>query len=149
MKVRLVCREEMREELERMLRAGGFEISEPADLTLTEENFSPTRILIKDVSGEAAWVEFDELEMVESFNHELTFHVGKKKYVVRERLYAIEEELPKDKFVRVNQSCIVNRTHIARIMPTFGSRYDLTMKCGIKTSVTRSYYTDFKRRFGL
>lgn len=149
MKVRLQCREEMKAELERMLRAGGFEISEPADFVLTEENFSPKRLLLKNEEGFSEWVEVEEIEMVESFNHILCFYVGNERYSLRERLYAIEEQLPKDRFVRVSQSCIVNRFEIVKIVPAFGSRFDITMRCGAKTCVTRSYFAEFKRRFCL
>ena len=149
MKVRLQCNKEKREELERMLRAGGFEVSSSGELVLYEENFVLSRILLKDENGGFEWVDMNEIEMVESFDHILLFYVGSERYSLRDRLYAVEEKLPKDKFVRISQSCIVNRLEIVKIVPTFGSRYDVTMRCGVKTCVTKSYFLDFKKRFGL
>ena len=132
-----------------MLTAGGFEISTEGEFVLYEEEFFPDRLFVKDKDGERAVIAVDDIIMVESFNHELVFYVGEEQYTLRERLYAIEERLPFERFVRVSQSCIVNRYEIVRIVPAFGSRYDLTLSNGLKTSVARSYFTTFKRRFGL
>ncbi len=148
-KVRLCCREEKREELERMLRAGGFTVSADGELVLTEENFFPDRFLVQNRRGENVLLDREEIVMVESFNHDLIFHSGGKEFRLRERLYVIEGELPADDFVRVNHSAIVNRKKLVKIVPALGSRFELTLEGGIRTSVSRSYYAEFKRRFGI
>ena len=112
-KVRLCCREEKREELERMLRAGGFTVSADGELVLSEENFFPDRFLVQNKRGENVLLDREEIVMVESFNHDLIFHSGGEEFRLRERLYVIEGDLPTDDFVRVNQSAIVNRKKLA------------------------------------
>lgn len=77
------------------------------------------------------------------------FYVGSERYSLRDRLYSVVEKLPKDKFVRISQSCIINRLEIVKSLPTLGSRYDINMRCGVRTCVTKSYFLDFKKRFGL
>ena len=79
-----------------------------------------------------------------------TYAVGidGKKYMLRKRLYEIEEYLPPD-FIRINKSSIGNRKRIRRFITTVSGGVDAEFKSGFTDYVSRRCFTDIKRRLGL
>ena len=79
-----------------------------------------------------------------------TYAVGidGKKYMLRKRLYEIEEYLPPD-FIRINKSSLGNRKRIRRFITTVSGGVDAEFKSGFTDYVSRRCFADIKRRLGL
>lgn len=79
-----------------------------------------------------------------------TFAVGKdgRKYLLKRRLYEIEESLPPE-FIRINKSSLANRNRILRFKTTISGGVDAEFKCGYTEYVSRRCFAELKRRFGL
>jgi DNA-binding LytR/AlgR family response regulator len=74
-------------------------------------------------------------------------HTEKEKHLVQKRLYQIEETAG-EKFVKINQSCIVNVALIERFEPTFGGSLMVVMKNGYRDYVSRRQMKIVKERIG-
>ena len=73
---------------------------------------------------------------------------GGKRYLLKKRLYEIEESLPPE-FIRINKSSIANRKCIKRFTTTISGAVDVEFKSGFKEYVSRRCFADLKRRYGL
>ena len=73
---------------------------------------------------------------------------GGKRYLLKKRLYEIEESLPPE-FIRINKSSIANRKRIRRFTTAISGAVDVEFKSGFKEYVSRRCFADLKRRYGL
>ena len=71
----------------------------------------------------------------------------REKLQVQKRLYRIEEMLDA-RFVKINQSCIVNVGCIERFEATFGGSLLVILKNGYKDYVSRRQMKTVKERIG-
>ncbi len=72
---------------------------------------------------------------------------GEKKYLIKQRLYQIEETLGAD-FLKINQSCIVNVSMIERFDTSLGGSLTVRLKSGYKDYVSRRQLKIVKERIG-
>ncbi len=80
---------------------------------------------------------------------EKTFAVcAGKRYLVRKRLYALEEVLPGD-FERISKSAIANMKRIAKFRVQLSGAVDAVFKSGYVECISRRCFHDLKRRYGL
>ena len=70
------------------------------------------------------------------------------RYLLKKRLYEVEELLPPE-FIRINKSSIANRKRIRRFTTTISGAVDAEFKSGFKEYVSRRCFADLKRRYGL
>lgn len=75
-------------------------------------------------------------------------HTAREKLLVQKRLYKIEE-IAGERFVKINQSCIVNVAGIERFEATFGGSLMVVMKNGYRDYVSRRQMKAVKERIGL
>ena len=71
-----------------------------------------------------------------------------KKYQVKSRLYQIEEKLT-DKYIKINQSCIVNIDHIVKFKTMYNGFLQIVLKNNHVEYVSRSNLKLVKERFGI
>ena len=74
--------------------------------------------------------------------------VGKEKYTVRYRLYALEEILDGD-FIKINQGCIVNVNTVKKFEASVGGAIKIILGNGFEDYISRRELSKVKRRFGL
>ena len=73
---------------------------------------------------------------------------GKKRYLIRRRLYQLEQQMPSC-FVKINQSCLANIKYIARFETVFTGTLRVVFKNGETDYVSRRNLKQIKERFGL
>lgn len=79
---------------------------------------------------------------------ERTYALGEKgRYQMKLRLYQLEERLG-DRFVRINQSCIVNIEMIESFKTSLGGSLMVTLKNGYRDYVSRRRIKTVKERIG-
>lgn len=69
------------------------------------------------------------------------------KLQLKMRLYQLEEQFP-DRFVKINQSCLVNVDKIARFDVSIGGSLMVTMENGYKDYISRRQMRTVKDRIG-
>lgn len=74
--------------------------------------------------------------------------VGKERFTVRYRLYALEEILDGD-FVKINQGCIINVNAVKKFEASVGGAIKIILGNGFEDYISRRELSKVKRRFGL
>ena len=74
--------------------------------------------------------------------------VGEKEYATKLRIKQIEG-LVDDRFIKINQGCIVNVGRVEKFAVSFGGALKIVLKNGRFDYVARREVKNIKRRFGL
>lgn len=75
--------------------------------------------------------------------------VQKKRYIIKQKLYELEETLVNHYFIRVSKYALVNINRIDYIKPALNSKLILIMENGDQLEVNRHYYKAFKKALKL
>lgn len=73
----------------------------------------------------------------------------KGEYVLRSRLYELEEQLVREKFIRISNSEIVNLTRIKNFDLSYAGTIGVTLTNGETTFVSRRYVPKIKQALGI
>ena len=116
------------------------------------------RLVLQDgISDQIAGYGEDEIVMLdiretECFivEDEKTFALYKsgKRYLVRKRLYELEEMLPGE-FVKISKSAIANRSKIVKFKVQLSGAVDAVFESGNVECISRRCFAELKRRYGL
>lgn len=148
-KVKIICDEKKRVDIERMLIAGGFSVCDDAEFVLIESGVFLSTITGRDLSGERVIIKIEDIEYFESFGHDIfLITTEKERLKISEKMYELEAALP-PVFIRIGQSNIVYKKRIRKIIPSLFQRFDLIMDSGVRLRVTRSYYNRFCEALGI
>lgn len=96
------------------------------------------RLTIKE--GDRTYLHrIDDIDWVEADAKYVKIHSGKRTYVMRETMKAMEDRLVGADFVRVSRSAIVNLDRIREIQPWFNGDYVLILRDGTEVTTTKGY----------
>lgn len=95
-------------------------------------------------------INYEKVLYFEGIGNEVFCVTKDKKYKIKEKLYALEEELGSKGFVRVSKGFIVNISKVTQIIPWFNNKLLLQIE-GIdrEIDVTRKYVKEFKKFLGI
>lgn len=91
---------------------------------------------------------YDDVVCFISDNNKVFALVGKHKYLIKKRLYQIEEQLDLN-YVRINQSCIANIKQISKFSASFNGFLQVHFKNGYSDYVSRRELKNVKERIGI
>ena len=148
MKIKLIASEEHYDELAHELTSMGVELSDTADLVLTEQNAVISHLIGKK-GDEIYRINVSDISHIESFAHDVIAYTDKDSFKISERLKTLTTILDPASFIRISNSVIISVDHIKSIKPAFTQKFIVTMKNGARVDVTRSYYYIFKEFIGL
>ena len=74
--------------------------------------------------------------------------MGSHRYLVKKRLYQLEEQLGKD-YIKINQSCLANIRQISRFSASIGGSLEVVFRDGYKDFVSRRELKNVKERIGI
>ena len=83
-----------------------------------------------------------------SENNKVYALIGDKKYQIKYRLYQLEE-LKLNMFIKINQSCLANKTKIKKFETTIGGALKVVFKNGYIDFISRRELKNVKKRMGL
>ena len=75
--------------------------------------------------------------------------VNKKEYLLRQRLYELEEQLTKYSFVRISNAEIINLKKVCNFDLSLSGTICVTLSDGTATYVSRRYVSKIKKVLGL
>lgn len=148
MRIKLRLNKSTKESIEKELIEKNIEITEEADLILTEEGYIGDSIECKDDEG-IAYINTEDICYIESIGHDVFLHTNEKKYKTKYRIYQLEGLLPPDRFIRISNSVIIKKNSIRYIKPALSSKFYLTLTNGDVVDVTRTYFYKFKEFYGI
>lgn len=178
MRLGLVCRNEIREDLLKKFKSIGIEVYRNADLYVVEEGlhsgflpcivftpdnlnllletlqlFSATTATSKIVgfrNDEYHLMNHDQILYFEAIDSSVLCHTATEMYRLKEKLYQLEERLPRERFIKVSRSFIVNIDSVTRIIPWFNRRLLLKFDHSKKeVEVSKNYVGHFKEFLGM
>jgi two-component system LytT family response regulator len=76
-------------------------------------------------------------------------YVGDKRYLIRERMQALEERLDPARFFRIHRSAIVRLDLIETLIRNPGGDYGVQLKGGVKLKVSRSRFERLEQQMTL
>ncbi|MBQ8011789.1 MAG: LytTR family transcriptional regulator [Oscillospiraceae bacterium] len=148
MKIKLNVSEERYAELEAFLTSHGFTISDDAEFLLQERERGISFLNAK--RGDLLCrIRTEEIVCIESYGKSVILRTMDGEYNISERLKELEQMLDGSKFMRISNSVIIAKNCVAKIKPTFSTKFILTMKNGTQVDVTRSYYYRFREAYGI
>ena len=96
------------------------------------------RLAIKS-GGRILFLKLSEVEWIEAADNYVKLHVGNESHLLRETMSALEGRLPKDRFLRISRSTIVNIEQIKELHPLFHGEYIVILRGGARLTLTRGY----------
>jgi len=96
------------------------------------------RIAVKS-DGRIVFVKMAELDWVEAADNYVSLHVGRESHLLRETMTHFEQRLPREKFIRISRSTIVNAERIKELQPLFHGEYAVILRDGTKLTLSRSH----------
>jgi two-component system LytT family response regulator len=105
------------------------------------------RLVIK-CGGSSRFVLVAEIDWIEAAGVYVNLHVAGQQLLYRASLQELSERLDARRFVRVHRSAIVNIESIVRLEPISHGEFDVVLKSGARTRISRSYRTQLEDRLG-
>lgn len=96
------------------------------------------RIAVK-VDGRILMLGVSDIDWVEAADDYVKFHVGSATYLHRDTMTRLERRLPRESFMRVHRSTIVNLTRIRELQPWFQGDWVIILTDGTRLHTGRNY----------
>lgn len=148
MRIKLRLNKSTKESIQDELMKKDIEISEEAQLILTEEDYVGDTLECKDEEG-IVFIQTENICYMESVGHDVYVYADNRKYRTNYRIYQLEKMLPEDRFIRISNSIIIKKDSIRYIKPAMSCKFYLTLTNGDIVDVTRTYYYRFKEFYGI
>jgi two-component system, LytTR family, response regulator len=138
-------RERLHEQLLALLHGGATPLPVPPP-----PGESPRRLerIAVRMSGKTRVVPVRRIDYITADGPYAELHVGPDRYVIRESMHNLEEQLDSQQFVRIHRSVIVQVDRIEALLRSEGSEYHVQLKGGIRLRVGRSRREALERRLG-
>jgi two-component system LytT family response regulator len=105
------------------------------------------RLVVKS-SGSTRFIRVAEIDWIEAAGVYVNLHVAGQQLLHRATLHELAGRLDPRRFVRVHRSAIVNIESIVRLEPVSHGEFDVLLKNGARTRVSRSYRAQLENRLG-
>jgi two-component system LytT family response regulator len=106
----------------------------------------PGRVLVKS-RGRVILLRVEEIDWVEAQGGYVRIHTGAGKYLLREKISAMEERLPPDRFVRIHRSAIVNLDSVKELLPHRYGSCTVILEDGTRLVMSRTFRDGVMHRF--
>jgi two-component system LytT family response regulator len=105
------------------------------------------RLVVKS-GGSTHFIRVAEIDWIEAAGVYVNLHVTDQQYLYRATLHDLAERLDPRRFVRVHRSAIVNIESILQLEPISHGEFDVVLKNGAHTRVSRNYRVQLENRLG-
>jgi two-component system LytT family response regulator len=89
-----------------------------------------------------------EIDWIEAAGVYVNLHVADQQLLYRAALHELAERLDARRFVRVHRSAIVNIESILQLEPVSHGEFDVVLRNGARTRVSRNYREQLENRLG-
>ena len=112
------------------------------------ETTRPLDRLVVKCSSSSRFVRVAEIDWIEAAGVYVNLHVGEQSVLYRAALHELAGRLDPRRFVRVHRSAIVNIESIVQLEPVSHGEFDVVLKNGARTRVSRNYRAQLENRLG-
>jgi two-component system LytT family response regulator len=131
---------------ERSVRAFGERILRMVSGT-PSENLPLDRLVVKS-AGSTRFVPVADIDWIEAAGVYANLHIGGKELLYRAALNELAERLDPVRFVRIHRSAIVNIESIVRLEPISHGEFEVILKDGSRSRISRTYRGQLEKRLG-
>ena len=126
--------------LDQLARSQPENVHEQLSALLHELRPAPQsdRLAVKS-EGRVVFVKISDIDWVEAADNYVSLHVGRDTHLLRETMTNIEQRLPRERFIRISRSTIVNLERIKELQPLFHGEYAVILRDGTKLTLSRSH----------
>jgi two-component system LytT family response regulator len=111
------------------------------------ENLVLDRLVVKS-GGSTRFVRVADIDWIEGAGVYANLHIGGKELLYRGALNELAERLDPVRFVRIHRSAIVNIESILRLEPISHGEFEVILKDGSRSRISRTYRTQLEKRLG-
>ncbi|HXP66935.1 MAG TPA: LytTR family DNA-binding domain-containing protein [Steroidobacteraceae bacterium] len=105
------------------------------------------RLVVKG-SGGMHFVRVADIDWIEGAGVYVNLHISGKELLHRTSLNELTARLDPMKFVRIHRSCIVNIESVSQLQPISHGEFELLLKDGHRSRVSRTYRVHLEHRLG-
>ncbi|HXE12810.1 MAG TPA: LytTR family DNA-binding domain-containing protein [Bryobacteraceae bacterium] len=105
------------------------------------------RLVVKS-GGSTRFVRVADIDWIEAAGVYANLHIGGKEVLYRAALNELAERLDPVRFVRVHRSAIVNIESIVHLEPISHGEFEVLLKDGSRSRISRTYRSQLERRLG-
>jgi two-component system LytT family response regulator len=105
------------------------------------------RLVVKS-GGATRFVRAVDVDWIEAAGVYASLHVAGKELLYRAALSELAERLDPERFVRVHRSAIVNIESIVQLEPISHGEFEVVLKDGSRSRVSRNYRARLEKRLG-
>jgi len=105
------------------------------------------RLVVKS-GGSTRFVRVADIDWIEAAGVYANLHIGGKELLYRAALSELAERLDSVRFVRVHRSAIVNIESILRLEPISHGEFEVILKDGSRSRISRTYRRQLEKRLG-
>jgi len=98
--------------------------------------------------GTTRFVRVADIDCIEAAGVYVSLHVAGKKLLYRATLHELIERLDAMRFVRVHRSAVVNIESILQLEAKSHGEFDVLLKNGSRSRVSRTYRVHLEKRLG-
>lgn len=88
--------------------------------------------------GRVFFIDAEEIDWVEAAGNYAIFHLGRKNHMIRGTMSALEAQLPRDRFLRLSRSAIVNLARLKSLESTAGGGGFAILQNGERIPIPRN-----------
>lgn len=110
---------------------------------------NPSEKIVAFKKDEIKILDYKEISRFYSENNKLYLDSKRERYLTKLRIYELEERLPRNKFIKISRSEIVNLDYVEKLDLSFTGTIALKMKDGKVTYVSRRNIKKFKEILGI
>lgn len=142
------------ERLSDAVRRARLAVKTQTDRVLTERlldilqgknaNGAQDRRLMVRAGGKVVFLAYDEIEWIEAAANYVRLHAGRESYTLRGSIGSMAEKLPRDQFVRIHRSTVVNARIIKELQPCNSGEFIVVLRNGKELSCSRGYRAGLK-----
>lgn len=105
------------------------------------------RLVVK-ANGLTQFVPVADIEWIESAGVYVTVHLGHRSFLHRASMREMSASLDPRCFIRVHRSAIVHIDRVVQLEPISHGEFEVVLKSGARTRISRSYRPDLESRLG-
>ena len=132
---------------EREMESFGRQLAQLMPGMRSQQSGSLDRIVVKS-NGVTHLLRVNEIDWIEAAGVYVTLHTGGRQILHRAALADLAERLDPTRFIRVHRSTIVNVESILHLEPISHGEFEIVLKHGARTRISRSYRALLEERLG-
>jgi two-component system LytT family response regulator len=117
-------------------------------ISATPKGAFPLDRLVVKSGGSTRFVRVTDIDWIEAAGVYANLHIGGKELLYRTALSELAERLDPVRFVRVHRSAIVNIESILRLEPISHGEFEVILKDGSRSKISRTYRSQLEKRLG-